>query len=71
MQETPPIKRAVKDAGGPKAVGKALGISHQAVVQWDQCPPLRVLDMERLSGMSRHELRPDMYPAPELERAAS
>lgn len=40
----------------------ALGISRPAVAQWDVCPPLRVLQVEALSGVSRHRLRPDLYP---------
>lgn len=56
------LQSAIDLAGGPTAVSVALGISHQAVLQWEKCPPLRVLEVERLSGVSRHRLRPDIYP---------
>jgi DNA-binding transcriptional regulator YdaS (Cro superfamily) len=59
------LARAIKTAGGAKALGRALGISHQAVIQWKACPPLRVLELERLTGISRHDLRPDIYPKTE------
>lgn len=63
---------AIKSAGGSKAVAAAFGISRQAVEQWDECPPLRVISLERLSGVSRHVLRPDIYGSQaEQVRAAS
>jgi DNA-binding transcriptional regulator YdaS (Cro superfamily) len=56
------LSLAIKSAGGPKAVARKLGITHQAVIQWKECPPHRVLEIERLSGISRSVLRPDLYP---------
>lgn len=58
------LKRAIDSAGGLAALAKPLGISAQAIWQWDEVPPLRVLAVERASGVPRHELRPDLYPAP-------
>jgi DNA-binding transcriptional regulator YdaS (Cro superfamily) len=55
---------AIQAAGGVKALGHMLGISHQAVGQWRICPPRRVLEVERASGISRFDLRPDIYPPP-------
>ena len=59
-----PLKRALENAGGPSALGRKLGISAAAVSQWEQVPPLRVIDVERVTGVPRHELRPDIYPPP-------
>ncbi|WP_090964820.1 YdaS family helix-turn-helix protein [Aureimonas phyllosphaerae] len=56
------LRRAIRKAGGPSVIGLAAGISQQAVGQWEICPPLRVLIVERCSGVSRYELRPDLYP---------
>lgn len=56
------LKRAVDAVGGQAKFASLLGISAQAVSQWDEVPPLRVLAVERLSGVSRHDLRPDLYP---------
>lgn len=51
--------------GGIKKLARALGIKHQSFYSWDKVPAERVLDVERLSGVSRHNLRPDLYgPAP-------
>ena len=51
-------------------------VTPQAISQWKQVPHDRVLDVERITGISRHELRPDLSrifvePAPsEKEDAA-
>lgn len=58
------LSRALAKIDGPAKLAKALGISTQAVVQWDEVPPLRVLTVEALTGVPRHELRPDLYPPP-------
>lgn len=57
--------RAIAKAGGLAGLANPLGISIQAVSQWDEVPPLRVLAVEGVTGVSRHELRPDLYPMPE------
>jgi DNA-binding transcriptional regulator YdaS (Cro superfamily) len=62
--------RAKAAAGGPSALARALSesgpsISPQAISLWAQVPAERVLEVERLTGVSRYELRPDVYgPAP-------
>jgi DNA-binding transcriptional regulator YdaS (Cro superfamily) len=61
MSETP-LDRAIAAVGGLTKLAASLNISKQAVLQWDEVPPLRVLAVERVSGVSRHELRPDLYP---------
>lgn len=56
------LVRAIEKIGGASATGRALNISPQAVGQWLRAPAERALELERLSGVSRHELRPDLYP---------
>lgn len=60
--------RAIELAGGTIALGKALGISRQAVEQWTRVPPERVLEVERITGVSRYDLRPDIYGAAPPQR---
>ena len=54
--------QAIEIAGGASALANALGISQEAVSQWRRVPHGRVFAVERLTGVSRHELRPDVYP---------
>jgi DNA-binding transcriptional regulator YdaS (Cro superfamily) len=42
-----------------------LGISSQAVAYWSRAPAERVVQIEAVTGVARHLLRPDLYPAPE------
>jgi DNA-binding transcriptional regulator YdaS (Cro superfamily) len=60
------IKDACKKAGGQTALAKALGLSSQgSISRWvstGRIPAERVLDVERATGVPRHELRPDLYP---------
>jgi DNA-binding transcriptional regulator YdaS (Cro superfamily) len=63
-------KAAKKAAGGDRALAEKIGgLTRQAVSQWRRVPAERVLDVERASGVPRHELRPDLYPAPQSEAA--
>lgn len=56
------LKRAKKIAGGDTALADLIGrISPQGVNQWKICPPGRVLAVEKVTGVSRHELRPDVF----------
>ena len=69
MDDKSPLERAKERVGGQAELAKLLGVTAQAVSQWDEVPPLRVLEVERVSGVSRHDLRPDLYPADESARA--
>ena len=56
------ILLAISRAGGVSALAELIGVTKGAVSQWDVCPPARVLDVERITGISRGDLRPDWYP---------
>jgi DNA-binding transcriptional regulator YdaS (Cro superfamily) len=70
MAKLDPIKakdQAVKNAGGCTALAKLIRTSRQAVAKWRKVPPARVLQVEAISGVPRHKLRPDLYPDPAVE----
>lgn len=43
-------------------IARALDLSRQAVSRWERVPAKHVLRVEELTGVSRHVLRPDLYP---------
>lgn len=60
-----PVEKAAKKSGGIVALALRLGIKHQSLYGWRRVPAEHCLVVEELSGISRHELRPDVYgPAP-------
>ena len=66
------VKTIIAKLGGPSKVGRALGLSHSAVCQWDEIPSEYLVDLENFSVergqiVTRHEMRPDLYaPNPNI-----
>jgi DNA-binding transcriptional regulator YdaS (Cro superfamily) len=62
------VERVIEGGGGILQLASKCGVSHQAVYKWRRSgiPPRRVLLLERVSGVPRHELRPDLYPPSEF-----
>ena len=59
------IERAAQQVGGQSALARILGCTPQAVSKMcrtGRVPAERVIDIERATGVKRHELRPDLYP---------
>lgn len=54
-------KKLAEMAGGRNFLAKKLGIEGPAISQWKAVPPRHVLIVERLTGVSRHKIRPDIY----------
>ena len=66
---SPSLQLAISKVGGLARLSEALGLTIQAVSQWEEVPPLRVIAVERVTGVPRHLLRPDLYPLDEAMRA--
>ena len=64
------LRRAVEIVGSQSAMGRLLGVSQAAVWRWVQngrsLPPEHVLAVEAATGISKHQLRPDIYPPEQL-----
>lgn len=61
------LDRAIKIAGGVTALAKKLKVDQSTVSQWRRrksLPPEMVIPIELAtdSQVTRHELRPDLYP---------
>jgi len=64
MSEKTGLDLAKEAAGGANALGRLLGITGQAVAKWEKIPAERVPEVGRLTGISRADLRPDLWGAP-------
>lgn len=64
------LPQAFSNRGLRIRLARDLGITPGAIYQWRRVPAERVIQVERLTGISRHELRPDLYPSDEPARAA-
>lgn len=55
-----------------RGLAKRMGVAHSALHQWERVPAERVLELELATGVSRHDIRPDLYPrdgAPQSQSA--
>ncbi len=59
------VDRAADAAGNKSELARQLGVKVQSIQQWKRIPAERVAEVERITGISRHELREDIFgPAP-------
>ncbi|WP_439412139.1 transcriptional regulator [Enterobacter ludwigii] len=63
------LQRAIDSVGTARLFAAKLNISEQSVGRWKNkykgvVPPARVLDVFNATGVTPHELRPDLYPNP-------
>lgn len=65
VDATPEFSKGGKrsEAGTIAALARHLGVSRGAICQWGEIPTKRVLEIERVTGVSRAELRPDLFGA--------
>ena len=47
--------------GSRVRIAEALGITPGAISQWKNVPAEHVLTVEKITGISRHDLRPDVF----------
>lgn len=56
------LKEAIAAVKRAAHLASALGITAQAINGWERVPHTRVLEVEKITGVPRHRLRPDLYP---------
>lgn len=59
----PGVLTAIDRVGSTRALAGACGVSQPTVIKWlyRNCPPERALQIEQVSGVSRDDLRPDIF----------
>lgn len=71
---TTPIQQAVQAAGSQSALASAVDAAPQFVSQWATgrrpVPPKFALAIEEKFGISRHDLRPDVFGAAPKAKAS-
>lgn len=55
------LQKAVAAVGSITALAQRLGISKQAVSMWTRVPAERAQEIEAVTGVPRHILRPDLW----------
>jgi TorA maturation chaperone TorD len=55
------LNRAIDAAGGVAQLARRVGIAQPSVSNWNTVPAQRVIAVEAATGVSREELRPDLY----------
>ncbi|EPS6961200.1 transcriptional regulator [Klebsiella aerogenes] len=63
------LEKAIKSAGSAIKLASALGLTSMSISHWKHrdkgvVPPEYVLQIFRNTGVTPHELRPDLYPNP-------
>ncbi|KGT75685.1 molecular chaperone [Bradyrhizobium japonicum] len=55
------LDRAIDAVGGVARLARKIGISQPSVSNWGKVPAQRVIAVEAATGVSRNQLRPDLY----------
>lgn len=55
------LQKAIDACGSISALAKKIGVKYQSVQQWEDVPPERVPAVSEASGVTKHELRPDLH----------
>lgn len=73
MSPNEALEMAAENCGGVFNLALKINVRTQSIYEWKkrQIPAKRVLDIERVSGVPRHLLRPDLYPPGEYALANS
>ena len=63
----PGLNRAIDAAGGVVQLAHKIGITQPSISNWNRVPAERVIAVEAATGVSREQLRPDLYSEPAVK----
>lgn len=55
------LEIAIRAIGSASALAEALHVTRQAISKWRKIPLERVIAVERITGVPREQLRPDVF----------
>jgi len=58
---------AINAVGGVAQLARKIGVAQPSVSNWNRVPAQRVIAVEAATGVSRKQLRPDLYHEPAVE----
>jgi DNA-binding transcriptional regulator YdaS (Cro superfamily) len=58
------MERIRAQRGMLSKIAAEIGVTRGAVAQWKHVPPVHVPAVERVTGIPRHELVPELWDAP-------
>lgn len=68
------LAQAIRHSGSQSALARQIGVSQNAVSRWVRLkrpvPPKYALAVEKMTGVSRHDLNPEAYPREEQDHSA-
>jgi DNA-binding transcriptional regulator YdaS (Cro superfamily) len=71
IEKDPILDEVFATLGSKSNLARGLKITPQSLQKWKRVPPLRVLDVEKLTGVPRYKQRPDLYPPPPSRKGMS
>jgi DNA-binding transcriptional regulator YdaS (Cro superfamily) len=55
------VIKLLEQFGGYRGLARAVGVTAEAIRHWKRVPAERVIKIEKVSGVAREQLRPDLY----------
>ena len=55
------LRLAIEAVGTRYRLSKLLGLSTTSTQNWDRIPLTRILEVEKVTGVPREKLRPELY----------
>ncbi|PWT79150.1 MAG: CI repressor [Chloroflexi bacterium] len=55
------LQAAVKAVGTRYRLARLLGLTPSSILRWSRVPAERVIEVERVTGVPREKLRPELY----------
>ncbi|WP_342106334.1 YdaS family helix-turn-helix protein [Methylobacterium sp. SI9] len=71
MRASASLRRAVAATGGAARLAHQLGLHVASVTAWTFCPAGHVDRVASITGVSRSDLRPDLFPRADADQSLS